>query len=174
MKPNSTVMLTGVVFALIAGAAHADCKPVIDAYGKADATKRFALIDASTISKSSKGDVFMVVVGDVQYTPNVVRKGPLQYDTDGFKAARYATGFEANSLKEREKEGVVRCEPLGERKIGTEQALGYQVRSAGNAADPTAIHMWIGRSTGLPMAHGMGSDDEMLRWVYGSDVVAPA
>ena len=144
---------------------------MIDAYGKADASKRFAMFNID--SQEPEGEPFMVVIGDVQYTPNVVRKGPLQFETDGFKAAPYSAGVEARSLKEREKKGAVRCDLLGERKIGAEQALGYQIRSPGNAADPTAIHLWVSRSTGLPLVHGMGSDD-MLRWVYGTAVAAPA
>ncbi len=34
--------------------------------------------------------------------------------------------------------------------------------------------MWISRSTGLPIFHGMGSDGGGLRWVNGPEVVAPA
>jgi hypothetical protein len=174
MKPIPTLTFAAALLAATAGAAHADCKSVIEAYGKADATKRFALYEVSTIAKEPKGDPYMIFIGDVQYVPNVVRKGPLQFETVGYKSGPYSGGSEAASLKVREKKGVVLCEPLGERKIGTEQALGYQIRDAGTKSDPAAIHMWVSRSTGLPMAHGMGSDEDMLRWVYGSAVVAPA
>lgn len=72
-------------------------------------------------------------------------------------------------------EGKKLCGPLGERKIGAEPAIGYKIRGASkdSLSDLTEIHIWLSRSTGLPLAHGMGSDSDMLRWVYGPEVVAP-
>ena len=165
----------GLTGALSCAVAHADCGPVISAYGKADATRRFAMFDVETLAQVPKGEPFMVVIGDVRYTQNIVRKSAIQFVIDGYKAAGYAAGFEAGSLKEREQKGVVRCEPLGERKIGSEAAIGYQIRKndKGTQPDPNAIHMWVNRATGLPIYHGMGSDGG-LRWVYGAEVTAPA
>lgn len=174
MKLEFALITTAALFAASASAARADCAPVVAAYAKADSTRRFAMFDVDGIAKEPKGEPFMVVIGDVQYTPNIVKKGTLNYELDGFKAGRYAVGYQADSLKEREKKGAVRCESLGERRIGAEQVIGYQIRSPGSAADPNAIHMWVSRATGLPLVHGMGSDDGMLRWVYGAAVVTPA
>jgi hypothetical protein len=156
-------------------AAHADCGPVIAAYGKADATKRFAIYEVDSITEVPKGEPFSVALGDVAYVQQYVRKGPLQVVKDGYKKGGHAAGFEADSLRSREKKGEVRCEPLGERKIGTEPAMGYQIRNndKGSQTDYAAIHIWTSRATGLPLFHGMGSDGGGFRWVYGTDVVAP-
>ena len=43
----------------------------------------------------------------------------------------------------------------------------------GGYIDPTAIDIWVGRATGLPVWHGMGSDGGGFRWVYGAAVVTP-
>jgi len=155
--------------------AQADCGPVISAYTKADATKRFAVLDVASIDAAPKGDTVIAVIGDVQYTPNIVRKGPLNFATEGYNAGSYTPGNESGSLKDRERKGSVRCESLGERKIGSEAAIGYRVRSndKGTQADPTAIDIWVGRATGLPVWHGMGSDGGGFRWVYGAAVVTP-
>jgi hypothetical protein len=161
--------------AAFASAAHADCGPVISAYAKADATKRFAMFDVDSLAQTPKGDAFMVVIGEVAYTQNIVRKGALQFEIEGYKTGRYNSGFEARSLKGREEKGEVRSEPLGERKVGTEAATGYQIRrnDKGVQPDPHAIHMWASRATGLPLFHGMGSDDGGLRWVFGPGVMEP-
>jgi hypothetical protein len=155
--------------------AQADCAPVISAYTKADATKRFAVLDVSSIDAAPKGDTVMTVIGDTQYTPNIVRKGPLNFVTEGYKAGPYSAGIESGSLKDRERKASVRCEPFGERKIGSEAAVGYRVRSNDKGAqdDPTAIDVWVSRATGLPVWHGMGSDGGGFRWVYGAAVIAP-
>jgi hypothetical protein len=176
--PSASTWLRAFAMALTGASAstfaHADCGPVISAYGKADATRRFALFEVDTLAQAPKGEPFMVVVGDVRYTQNIVRKSALQFVIDGYKAGGYAAGLEAGSLKGREQKGEVRCEPLGERKVGAEAAIGYQIRNndKGTQPDPTAIHMWVNRTTGLPMYHGMGSDGG-LRWVYGTEVTAP-
>ena len=83
-------------------------------------------------------------------------------------------GSEGAALKSCEQKGTARCEPLGERNVGRDAAVGYRIRNnaKGDAPDPTAIHMWISRATGLPLYHGLG-DDGGLRWVYGPEVVAP-
>jgi hypothetical protein len=156
-------------------AAHADCGPVIAAYGKADATARFAIFEVDSIAQAPKGEPFRVIIGNVSYDQNYLKKGPLQIVKDGYKKGGYATGYEGDSLKSREKKGEVRCEPLGERKTGAEQAVGYQIRSndKGSQPDPYAIHMWVSRSTGLPLFHGMGSDSGGFRWVYGAEFSAP-
>lgn len=176
--PTGSALRSALAVGLAAAcvcSAQADCSPVISAYTKADATKRFAMFDVDSTAAAPKGDPFMTVIGDVQYTPNIVRKGPLNFVTEGYKAGPYSPGIESSSLKDRERKGSVRCEPLGERKIGSEEAAGYRVRSSdkGTQADPTAIDIWVSRATGLPVWHGMGSDGGGFRWVYGAAVAAP-
>lgn len=176
MNTTPTLAFAAIFLAAPVSAVHADCGPVLAAYAKADATKRFAIFDVDSLAAPPKGEAFMIGIGDDSYVQNIVRKSALDYVMDGYK--RSASSFvrsEATSLKSREQKGAVRCEPLGERKIGTETALGYQIRNndKGNQPDDTAIHMWVNRSTGLPIYHGMGSDGG-LRWVYGAAVVAPA
>ena len=153
----------------VAVAARADCKPVIEAYAKAAATKRYALYDVTSFQQPIKGKPYSVVIGDTGYA---------DYNSDGTyhvipggKAA-----LEGPVLKEDEQKGKTRCEPLGSRNIGTDTAIGYDVRSNGNSrlADATAVHMWISKATGLPVFNGVGSDDTGFRWVYGATVVAPA
>ncbi|MGZ5769038.1 MAG: hypothetical protein ACXWJ9_17705 [Caldimonas sp.] len=176
---SPTSALRGALALGLAGAcvcaAHADCGAVITAYAKADATKRFAVLDVDSINAAPKGDTIIAVIGDVQYTQNIVRKGPLNIVLDGYKAGPYYPGIESGSLKDREGKGSARCEPLGERKIGTETAVGYRVRNndRGTQPDPTATDVWVSRATGLPVWHGMGSDGGGFRWVYGAAVIAP-
>jgi hypothetical protein len=175
MIQTSTSALAVTLLFTFAGAAHADCAPVLAAYAKADATKRFAMFDVDSLDAPPKGEPFMVSVGDFAYVPNIVKKGPLNYVKEGYtKSPSTFVGSEAASLKNREQKGAVRCEPLGERKIGAVQAVGYQIRrnDKGNQPDDTAIHMWVSRDTGLPIYHGMGSDGG-LRWVYGAAVTVP-
>ena len=157
----------GAIAATWASAACADCGPVIAAYAKAEATGRYAMYDVASLQAAPKGTPFQVDVGGAGYT---------NFGDRWQKGGGGDAGFEGSSLRKREGKGTVRCEPLGERKIGSETAVGYQIRNneKGNAPDPTAIHMWISRSTGLPVFHGMGSDGGGLRWVYGPTVVAPA
>jgi len=156
------------------GLALADCKPVIAAYTKADATKRYALFDVDSMAAPAKGDPIIIVIGDTRYQPNMVRKGPLNIVMDGYTKGPFTSSGEAASLKDREGKGEKRCEPLGERKVGTEALVGYRVRDAGSQPDITATDVWLSRATGLPVWHGLGSDDGGFRWVYGAAVVAPA
>ncbi len=163
-----TTLLAAAVVAGFAARAQADCKPVIDAYAKAEATRRYALYDVAGIQAAPKGKPFHVDIDGVGYTDF----GGGHYKNAGNGQA----GSEGDALKRNEQKGTTRCEPLGERQIGGEAAVGYQIRSndKGAAPDVTAIHLWIAKSTGLPIFHGMGSDSGGLRWVYGPAVVAPA
>ena len=172
---TSRAFLAAGFGAAFAGAAHADCAAVIAAYTKADATHRFALFEVDSLAEAPKGDPLIVNIGQASFTQEYVRKGPLQFVKGGYRKGGYAEGSEAGSLKSREQKHEVRCEPLGERKIGTEPAIGYQIRSdsAANQADPTAIHLWVSRSSGLPIFHGMGSDGGGFRWVFGPGVTEP-
>jgi hypothetical protein len=155
---------------------QADCGPLIAAYGKADATKRYALYEVDSIAQAPKGEPMIVTMGNVEYTQNLVGKSALQIVTDGYKKGGHASGFEADSLRSREQKGEVRCEPLGERQVGADQAIGYQIRNndKGNEPDFAAIDVWLNRSTGLPLFHGMGSDGGGFRWVFGPGVLQPA
>jgi hypothetical protein len=150
--------------------AHASCEPIVAAYTKAEATGRYALFDVSSINAPAKGTPFQITVGNDGYIDAAGNSGTYQ------KTSAHIAASEGRSLEDREKQGKVRCESLGERKIGSESASGYAIRSTekGNAPDPMAIHMWISRATGLPVFHGMGSDDGGLHWVFGSAVALPA
>ena len=152
--------------ATFACAAHADCGPVIAAYAKAEATGRYALFDVNSIAEVPNGQPFHVTIGGAGY----INMG------ETYKKGGSTAGFEGSNLKSREKRGEARCEPLGERKIGAEQAIGYQILRNDNgkpAPDPNAIDMWVNRSTGLPLFHGIGWMKGGLRWVYGAEVSAP-
>jgi hypothetical protein len=174
MNQTTTSALTAALFFSLASAARADCAPVLAAYAKADATKRFAMFDVDSLAATPKGEPFMISIGEDAYVPNMVRKGPLNFVMEGYKKSPSTfVRSEAASLKSREQKGEVRCEPLGERKIGAMAAVGYQIRNnKGTQPDDTAIHMWVSRDTGLPIYHGMGSDGG-LRWVYGAAVTVP-
>lgn len=150
----------------LAGTAQADCGPVIAAYTKAEATGRYALFDVNSLTEAPKGQPFHVTIGGAGY----INMG------ETYKKGGGSAGFEGSNLKNREKKGEARCEPLGERKIGAEQAIGYQILRNDNgkpAPDANAIDMWVNRSTGLPMFHGIGWTKGGLRWVYGAEVSAP-
>ena len=166
-----TFATTIVAAAVVAGFslnAQADCKPVIDAYAKAEATGRYALYDVAGIQAQAKGKPFYVGIDGVGYTDF----GGGRYQNAGNGQA----SSEGDALKDDEKTGKKRCEPLGERTIGNENATGYRIRSTekGKLADLTAIDMWMSKGTGLPIFHGMGSDGGGMRWVFGPTVVAPA
>ena len=168
MKPIPLVRLIATATLVVpCYTAHANCGAVLNAYEKAEATGRYAVFDVDGIASPAKGQPFQVTIGTAGY----VNVGGSYRRMGGGSAAA-----EATSLRTREQQGKVRCEPLGERKIGNEQAVGYQIRSneTGTASDPTAIHMWLSRSSGLPLFHGMGSDSGGLHWVYGADVQAPS
>ncbi|MEO8923298.1 MAG: hypothetical protein ABI330_10830 [Caldimonas sp.] len=156
-----------IVAAAVAAGAQADCAPVIAAYAKAEATGRYAVYDVKNIQAAPTGKPFHVDVGNASYT---------NFGDHYQKGGGGTAASEGSSLKSRELKGAVRCEPLGERKISGDAALGYQVRNndKNNAPDPTAIHIWISRLSGLPVFHTMGSEDGGgMRWVYGNDVVVP-
>jgi hypothetical protein len=158
------------------GAAWADCKPVIAAYTAADATRHFAFYNADGMTKANKGEPIKVILGETEYVENDVRKGALEIVMDGYKKSPFSPGFEANSVRDDEKKGKIRCEPLGVRNVGTEALIGYHVRTNDNSTglDPFAYDIWVNRTTGLPAFYGvMGSDGGGFRWVYGTQVTAP-
>jgi hypothetical protein len=161
---------------LVACTAHADCSPVIAAYLKADATKRYALFDVDSLTAAPTGDPLSLTIGGASYTQKYVQKGPFEIVKAGYQKGSSGAAFEASSLKSREQKGEVRCEPLGERKIGAEQVVGYRIRDNDKSGKPdvTAIEIWISRPTGLPLWHGMGSDAGGFRWVFGAGVSAPS
>jgi hypothetical protein len=173
---NPIENLAFAVALVAASAAHADCNVAIAAYDKADASKRYAIYEVDNSAEAPQGDPFTVVIGDVEYEQQYVRKGPLEIVKDRYRKGGHAAGFQGNSLKGHEKKGEVRCEPLGERKIGGEPAIGYRIRNndKGNQPDLAATDMWVSRTTGLPIFHSLGSDGGGLRWVFGAAVVAPA
>ena len=158
------------------GVAWGDCKPVIAAYSAADATRHFAIYNVDSMAQAPKGEPIRVVVGDTDYLENDVRKGPLKIVKDGYKKLPFVPGFEAKSVRDDETKGRVRCESLGERNVGAEVLIGYEVRSndKGNALDPYANDMWVSKKTGLPAWYGMGSDGEGFRWVYGAQAITPS
>jgi hypothetical protein len=167
----SALCVPALAIALLAPVlAHADCGPIVAAYAKAEATGRYALFDVASINDPAKGTPFQITVGNDGYIDPQGNSGTYR------RTSAHIAAGEGRSLQEREQQGKVRCEPLGDRKIGSEQATGYQIRSNGksSAPDPMAIHMWISRASGLPLFHGMGSDSGGLHWMYGSAVVLPA
>ena len=176
MKPVLMLAASAALVVALAGAAHADCGPVIAAFDKADATKRYALYEVDAMAQAPKGAPFLVVIGDVEYRQKYERKGPLSIVKAGFEKVGHGSSVEGGIVKAREKKGDGRCEPLGERKIGSEAAMGYRIRNNnGKEPDLSATDMWISRASGTPLFTGVGgSDDGGFRWVYGSSVVPPA
>lgn len=167
-----SVRIIGFGFAALpVSAAWADCKPVIAAYSAADATRHFAIYTVGSMTQAPQGEPMRVVIGGTDYLENDVRKGPLQIVKDGYKKTSFVPGFEANATREKETEGRARCEPLGEKNVGTEVLIGYRVRSNanGSAPDPYASEIWVSRKSGLPVW-----SDDGFRWVYGAQVIAPS
>src|ERR1017187_8449690 len=141
--PSKLAFLTCA--AMAAGAARADCAPIIAAYSKAELAGRYAVYNVASMQASPKGRAFHIDVAGVGYTDF----GDHWQKGDGSHAA-----FEASYLKGQEQKGQVRCEAIGDDKIGSEVVVGYQIRKNDkSAADPTAIRMWISRSTGMPVYH---------------------
>lgn len=171
-KTPFTCLVLGAAF----GSAQAGCEPVIVAYDKADAGQRYAIYEVDSFAQAPKGEAFTVAIGDVEYLAKYERKGPLNIVRAGFTKGGHAAGVEGRAIREREKKGSLRCEPLGERKLGNEAVVGYRIRdNQTNGPDLAAIEFWIGRASGLPVFHAIGdSDSGGFRWVYGSSVVAPA
>ena len=173
MRPHAFVALLSA--ALLPVVAHAACEPLIAAYDKADATQRYALYEVDAFAQAVKGDPLVVVIGDSEYAQQYdSKKG---YAKNGYLKTSHRQGFEGGRLKDNEKRGSMRCEPLGERKIGSEAVVGYRTSDATKkkgTPDPSAMDVWVSKATGLPLVHGMASEDGGFRWVYGSAVVAPA
>ena len=55
-------------------------------------------------------------------------------------------------------------------------AAGYHVGSPGSTSglDPGSFDLWVSRTTGLPIIYSVDADSGGFRWVFGSQVVAPA
>jgi hypothetical protein len=162
--------------ALQTGVAHADCKPVIAAYGKADATKRYAIYAVDSLDQAPKGAAITIVIGDVKYTEHDVQKGPLNIVMDGYTKGGAAPGSDANALRTDEQKGKMKCAPLPQRKVAGEAASGYHVGSADRGSgslDPFGYDIWVSVATGLPIVNAPESSTGGFRYVYGNQVVAP-
>lgn len=145
--------------------AHADCSAVIAAYTKAQATKRFGWVDADKLDALARKGPFSLV--------NIGNDGWFSSDDGKFqKIPAGGAQARADKVRDDEKQGKGRCEPLGERKVGTDPVVGYLVRDNGKGEDFAALHVWISKSTGLPVYHGLGETNG-FRWVYGADVAPP-
>jgi hypothetical protein len=165
------------VLAAFAGVVHADCKPVIAAYVKADATKRFAIYEVDNLDQAPKGEPMFITIGEVKYTENLVKKSPLNFVKDGYTKGGASAGFEANSLRTDEQKGKMKCAPIADRKFGGDVAAGYHVGSAdvtGGGFDPGSYDIWVSRATGLPIVYAPDPDSGGFRWVFGNQVNAPA
>lgn len=159
-----------------AGVAYADCKPVIAAFQKTDATQRFAIYSVDDLNDAPKGEPMFVTIGDAKYSEHNVRKGPLTIVKDGYTKGPASAGFEAESVRKDEQSGSKKCTALADRKVGNEMAVGYHVGSPGakpNSLDPGAMDVWISRTTGLLVAMAPDTETGGFRYVYGSPVVAP-
>lgn len=170
-------VVTLLSLCVLACAAHADCKPVIAAYAKADATRHFAIYEVDSFDQVPKGEPMFITIGDVKYTENWVRKSPLDFVKDGYTKGGAGTGFEANSLRTDEQKGKMKCTPLPDRKIAGEAAAGYHVGSAAGSnggLEPGAYDFWVSRATGLPIIYTLDPDSGGFRYVFGNQVVAPA
>jgi hypothetical protein len=183
-KPLRTSVVSTALCALVVGlaalpmtAAHADCKPVIAAYGKADATRHFAIHEVDKLDQAPKGEPMFIVIGDVKYTENLVRKGAFDFVKDGYTKGGAGAGVEANSLRTDEQKGKIKCTPIPDRTIGGEVAAGFHVGSTSGGSsglDPGAYDMWVSRATGLPIIYSLDPESGGFRYVYGNQVVAPA
>lgn len=148
-------------------AAAADCDAVVAAYRKAEATKRYAVYEVDRIDRAPAGAPFSVSIDGTSWVRSYAADG----STGGWQKSGHLAAGEADALASREKSGRARCASLGDRKIGMITASGWRIGDG--PKDPAAIDFWIDRATGLPVFHGMGSDNAGLRWAYGADVVAP-
>ena len=163
---SPTVFLSAVacIATAFATPAQADCANVVAAYEKAAASGRYALYDAPTMQSMPTGSPFYVrIAGDGFIDAG---KGLEKNNAGG-------AAFEASDLKRREQRGEARCELIGDGRVGADAATGWRVRGSGTTPDPTAIHFWIAKSSGMPLYHAIGADSGGWRWVYGSGVVAP-
>lgn len=174
--PTALCALAAGLALLPVAAALADCKPVIAAYAKADATRRFAIYEVDSLDQVPKGEPMFITIGDVKYSENLVKKGPMNYVKDGYTKGGAAAGFEANSLRTDEQQGKMKCTPLPDRKFGGEMAAGYHVGSTESGPyglDPGAYDFWVSRATGLPIVYTPDPESGGFRYVFGNQVVAP-
>lgn len=169
MRYVKRIAMMQLCAAILAGAAHADCGPVIAAFQKADATGRFAWFEVSDINQAPKGDPLMVSIDETSYVPV---RGVAQYKGK-YQATGFLTGVLASSLIRRERDGKASCKPLTDRTIRGQAALGFNVTGGtpiGNASQ-SSEDVWIGRDTGLPIVQSMDSTDhDGVVWVYGAAV----
>lgn len=167
---------TVAAFVVFGGVARADCKPVIAAFQKTDATGRFAVYSVDSLDETPKGEPMFVTIGGVKYSENNVQKGPLTIVRDGYTKGPASSGFEANSVRKDEQSGSKKCTPLADRKFGADAAAGYHVGSPGakrSDIDPGAMDVWVSQSTGLIQAVTADTETGGFRYVYGNQVVAP-
>jgi hypothetical protein len=172
LRAVGAVALLGVVHV-----AHADCDPVVAAYAKAAATKHYAVFEVDRFEQAPKGEPFSVTIGDTEYVENYVQKSPISIVKAGYKKD-HGDGAtrEMGMLKTNAAKGQSICNPLGDRRLGTASVTGYRIvdKSLGSLANTMAIEMWIDKSSGLPLWHGVGSDGGGFRWAYGDAAKAPA
>ena len=175
-QPKTTAASIALVLLFASSTAIAECKPVLAAYAKAEATKRYAIYEVDRIDAAPKGEPTIVAIGDVEYDPNLVRKTPIDIVKVGYVKSRHDPNREIDALKAREASGKGRCESLGERRLGNVTAVGYRIRDTapGRMSEVTAIDLWIDQATGLPVFHGMGSAGGGFHWTYGNAVVPPS
>ena len=167
----ATLTITALLLA-VPVAARADCAPVLAAYAKAEATKRYAIYEVDRVDGAPKGPPIVVTIGADDYTQRYDHRSPLDVVPAGFAKGAHMPNRESDALQARERSGGAHCEPVGERKVGTTTTIGYRIhRHRGD--DPLAIDLLVDRATGLPFVHGMGLENGGFRWVYGSAVVAP-
>ncbi len=99
-KPQVLVPLCAAALGMtMAGAARADCGPVIAAFEKADATGRFAWFEVVDVNQAPTGDPIMVSIGDDSYVPvgggaKFKGKSPVNRSLEG-SAERFAQASRA-------------------------------------------------------------------------------
>jgi hypothetical protein len=163
----STPFASLLALSLASVLAHADCGPVIAAYSKAEATGRYGWYNAIKIDETPKPPMIMMTIGkDVWYDQTEEGK---MFSKWNLRVAQK----QADDLRDDEKKGDKRCEPLGDRVIRGEPAVGFITRNNGKSKeDLTAIHVYISKSTGLPIWHGFDTGGG-YHWVYGAVVTPP-
>ena len=168
--------VAAIAIALIAWCdlVHADCAPVVAAYDKAEATRRYAVYEVDSINAKPKTGPIVVVIGNVHYAQQYIRKTPINFVPGGYRKEAHNAHAEADMLKARVAKSEARCDALGERKVGATTADGFRIRNNEKGIDYAAIDLWIDRSTGLPIFYAPGDSTGGFGWLYGADVVVPS
>ncbi|GMV60346.1 MAG: hypothetical protein AMXMBFR72_34360 [Betaproteobacteria bacterium] len=167
MNRNARLALFAAAL-LTAGAARADCKPLLDAMAKVAQQSRFAAYEVEGPEQAPTGEPDIVLVGKVSY----VRSGDEWERIEVGDSVRDGAWY-WSALRAEMAAGEVRCRAAGSGAYrGAPVAkIHYERMKAGKALASGTV--WIDRRSGLPVYEGATDGSGGMAVVYGDAVKEP-